>query len=166
MQEMSLDGEILEEYQCMGSRSILVEGFKPGEYEDYVGRFKEKFKKYFKPSLSLDFLKTMEEPIEKVVGRLKNKEHLFVYNLDLFGKGVDPDKATEVMKALRAEGNYNSVLRQLLFARPEADLDYNSISGYTYRDNHPLGNWCRFFYIKNKGLIRLRSPIRHRMINE
>lgn len=49
-----------------------------------------------------------------------------------------------------------------MFARPNANLDYNSRRGYTYHDNHPLGNWCEFYRIGDGKLISEISPIQHR----
>jgi hypothetical protein len=156
---MKLEGEIL----CLNGyneRSALVEGIQDKEYQTMITYIKPHIEK--KGGVSLDFLEMLKEDKSEMPGRLKKTRLLFVYNVDLFGENIDPDEATTCMRIMSATMNSNSNHRQLLIARPNASLDYNSRKGYTYRDNHPLGNWCAFYRVENEELIRQNHPTEHR----
>ena len=98
----------------------------------------------------------------EVSQRLKQVKSLWVYNIDLFGWGIKPETATQFMGILRG-AQTSEEMSQLVFARPQANLDYDSRPGYTYLNNHPLGTWFNEFYmIENGELTSLTSPIQHR----
>ena len=155
-----LDVAILQKWLRLQNNAILVEGFKPEEHTLTINRFLE-YMQTRDSSLSLNFLEIIEQDHMTLMERLKGVRNLFVYNMDLFGGGINPDLATQGMKMLRVAKNEGDI-SQLMFARPNANLDYNSRPGYTYADNHPLGNWCSFYEITDGELVSESSPIQHR----
>jgi len=140
---------------------ILVEGIPNEEYLDVVGEIGEQFLKLEKP-LSKDFLELLLDDKWSLFEGLKETKNHLVYNFDLFGERVEPNKATEIMGCMRSVKNMGDGVRQLMVARPNANLDYNSRKGFGYHDNHPLGNWCEFFRIEDGSLVSKHYPIEHR----
>jgi hypothetical protein len=163
VQELYLD--IMRELGINLGRAMLVEGFTTPDYDSAVSAFREYTKRRERP-LSVDFLEFMTADPIAIISRLAKIRNLFVYNIDLFGNGIDPDKATCGMRGLRKTLNESCInsdgMTQLMFARPSANLDYNSRKGYTFHDNHPLGNWCDFYYVEGGRLVHSHSPIQHR----
>jgi hypothetical protein len=155
-----LEVEILQEYYRHERNAILIEGFTPAEYPIALERFPVHLRK-MGSILLLDFLEIMPQDLSDFRESTNGQSNLFVYNMDLFGAGIDPDLATRAMAMLRAAQNEGQ-MSQLMFARPSANLDYGSRKGYTYMDNHPLGNWCSFHRIEEGRLVRQSNPIRHR----
>lgn len=151
-------------YMRIGTHAMIIEGITPEEYPPLVKRFIADTKKK-KPSRSLDFLELLDKDLTEVKYRLIKVENFFVYNIDLFAEDVDPDKATRAMGMLR--GMYQGGgMSQLMFTRPSANLDYNSRKGFTYMDNHPLGNWCEFYRIEEGRLISQAYPIRQQPLDQ
>jgi hypothetical protein len=156
--------EILSKFYGSNVGAILVEGIPSEEYLSAVRYIQEHFSALEKP-VSKDFLEMIAKDHEALFDemlKVRNVRNWFVYNLDLFGEDIDPEKATEVMGGLRSTKNMNQQARQLMIARPNANLDYNSRKGFTYHDNHPLGNWCEFFRLEEGRLVRKQYPIEHR----
>jgi len=129
---MSLDEEILGG-KILGlfgynERSILVEGLQNEVYPKVIAHIRPIIKKW--EGISIDFLEMLKENKPKMPDRLKKFRTLFIYNMDLFGGDIDPDEATRCMCIMRAVRNSRDDHRQLLIARPNANLDYNSRKGY------------------------------------
>jgi len=164
METSKLAIDILRKFYGSNVGVVLVEGIPPQEYLASVRVIEEQFLRLEKP-LSRDFLEMIAKDHEALFDEMlkaRDVRNWFVYNLDLFGENIDPTKATEVMGGLRAAKNMNQQARQLMIARPEANLDYNSRKGFTYHDNHPLGNWCEFYRVDGEKLVSEQSPIKHR----
>lgn len=105
MDEMAgLDIEISQRFRRLRNNAILVGGFIEEDYQSTVARFQN----YFRASanhLSVDFQEIMGQDYWEVAQRLRNINDLFVYNMDLFGLGTNPDIATQMMGVLRAAQN-------------------------------------------------------------
>lgn len=108
---------------------------------------------------TLNFLDLLELDYCGVKNALKGAEELLLLNIDLYGEGIEPKKATKVMNYLRAECSEHN-MRQLMLAGVKANLDYGSREGFGFFSNHPLGNWCEFFEIEENGIEGRSSPIR------
>ncbi len=156
-----LDVEILRKWSRLQINAILVEGFTSEEHQLTIDRF-TRYMQTKDESLSLDFLEIISRDWKQVSQQLTKVKNLFVYNMDLFGVGIEPQTATQSMNILR-RAKTSGGISQLVFARPQANLDYDSRIGYTYQDNHPLGNWFNEFYIIENGeLTSQTGPIKHR----
>ena len=157
---MNLTREIIATALRSNCGSVLIEGFTPKDYQEHV----ETLKKYVAglEGTSIDFIKVFDRDQMELSQSLSDVETLFVYNFDLFGEGIDPEIATNIMGVLRGRKAMSDGMRQLMIARPNANLDYNSRQGFTYHDNHPLGNWCEFWNIENEGLVEHYNPIKRR----
>lgn len=151
--------EILGRFYNSNVGAILVEGIPSELYAEIIGELSEQVSKLERP-LSKDFLEMLLE--DRISRSLRDTENQFVYNFDLFGEGVDPNKSTEIMGAMRGAKNMGERVRQLMIARPQSNLDYNSRKGFSYHDNHPLGNWCEFYSVEGDKLISQVNPIEHR----
>lgn len=154
--------EILRKFYGSNVGVILVEAIPPEQYNTVVLDISEQFKLRLKRPLSKDFLEMILDNHDSIQKELRESQNHLVYNFDLFGKDFDSNKATDVMWDMRASKNMYPQTRQLMIARPEANLDYNSRKGFTYQDNHPLGNWCQFFRVDGEVLIDEQNPIKHR----
>jgi len=154
-----IDITILQQLNRFRNNAILIEGFMEENYQSTITKHVEYMKKQ-SDSLSIDFFELMNQDSFEMKNKLMRFDALFVYNMDLFGENIDPDLATLGMQVLRSAKNEGE-MSQLMFAGPNANLDYNSREGYTYHDNHPLGNWCKFYRITNGGLIGKSNPIQH-----
>ena len=139
-----LDREILMRYRRLRPNTVLVEGFEPKEYIDAV----ERFRTYIAGGTAVSFADLMGFDFISM-SRLGTGE-IFVYDVDLFGNKTNPKAATSTMVLMRSFREVpNRAQSHLMFARPGADLDYDTVPGYTFNSNHPLGNWCEFYLIKN-----------------
>jgi len=157
---LNLSVERLRKFHWSNVGVILVEGIPQEEYSLVVREIQDHFSELEK-SLSRDFLEMLLEEYDLVSESLRRHKNQFVYNLDLFGEDVDPNEATDIMGLMRSDKNMYSQIRQLMVARPNANLDYNSRRGFTYHNNHPLGNWCEFYRLVEGELVRESGPIKH-----
>lgn len=157
-----LDVEILRKWSRLQINAILVEGFTLEEHQLTIDRF-TKYMQTKDESLSLNFLEIISQDRRQVDQRLTKVKNLFVYNMDLFGRDIEPQAATQSMNILRGAKTSGGI-SQLVFARPQANLDYNvNRIGYTLHYNHPLGNWFDEFYIIENGKLTSQAgPIEHR----
>jgi hypothetical protein len=159
--ESKLSLAILKQFDYSNIGAVLVEGILAQEYLAIVQEIQEHFSKLEKP-LSRNFLEMLLQDNSSIYENLRHAHNQFFYNLDLFGNGIDPVKATYIMGSMRAVKNMVKNTRQLMIARPEANLDYNSRKGFGYYDNHPLGNWSCFYSVDGENLVFQQHPILHR----
>jgi hypothetical protein len=153
----------IELYFCAlnsNCRAVLIEGLNETEYEEHVKALKKII--ISNEGVNLDFNELMGKQYIELLKIHLPEEILFIYGLDLFGNEIDPNKATDAMRFLRSRGTERN-FRELMIARPNANLDYNSRKGFGYYDNHPLGNWCDFFRIKDGKLERDIYPIKQKL---
>jgi len=143
-----IDIEIIQRLNRIRNNTVLIEGFTEEYYQSTIARFIE-YMRDRNNSFSVDFLEFINQDPLKADLRLRKSKVLFIYNIDLFGGNIDPDLATLRMGELKSIRNQGD-MSQLFFARPKANLDYNSRRGYTYHDNHPLGNGYEFYRITDK----------------
>lgn len=153
--------EILRKFYGSNVGVILVEAIPSEVYLATIRDVQEHFARLEKP-ISRDFLEMLLEDSDSIWESLRKSQNQFVYNLDLFGQSIDPEKATQVMGCMRSVKDMGRDIKQLMIARPEANLDYNSRKGYTYHDNHPLENWCQFYRFDGETIAKEQNPIRHR----
>ena len=79
--------------------AMIVEGISSQEYPSYLKGFETDLQRFGEPCL-LDFLEEISEDPNNLSDKISGKELLLVYNLDLFGRDVDPKKATQGMEIL------------------------------------------------------------------
>jgi hypothetical protein len=153
---MELTVKIIQILQGLEGAAI-IEGAKPEYYDALVKDFKHKFS--YPHSSRFDFFDLVRLGIEDAE-ELDYKASTFVYNADLFADDLNPKEATDIFAALR--GKIKTKLeRQYILARPGANLDFNSRPGYTFHDNHPLGNGFEFYRIEDGEVVPHRHPIQH-----
>lgn len=157
----TISAEILGKFYCSNVGALLVEDIPDERYLEIIREINEQITNCDKP-LSRDFLEMLLENKMQVYENLRKTQNHFVYNFDLFGEGVDPKKATDIMNCMRSAKNTGDSTRQLMIARPLANLDYNSRKGFGYHDNHPLGNWCEFYRVEGDKLVSQMNPNKHR----
>jgi hypothetical protein len=159
---------LLEILNKKWERVTMIERFTLENYQTYIDALSEQVKKVGGMVLDVEeiYKKTFMEKLF-LKDEIERKNLLFVYNLDLFGNNTDPDLATNTMAFLR-KTYHKADKKTIMFAKPNANLDYNSREGYTYADNHPIGNWCVFYRIDEDLLKKHGYPytIRVREINK
>lgn len=145
--------------------AVLIEGFTPEIYGEYVHWMTGIVKG--RSGLILDF-KDLSENLntERIsykqenayMEKAKKKGLVFSHGLELFADDINPKKATFAMNFLR-EINQSLDASGIYFARPDANLDFQSRDGFTYEDNHPLGNWLSaVFFIEEGHLVKKPGP--------
>jgi hypothetical protein len=154
-----LEQHIIGRWDISNYRTVLIEGIAPADYDSTIALLSSHTRK--SGGQVSDFLQMLSQRPMELQSKFVTLERLFVYNVDLFGEGIDPNQATDVLQAIRAASNENLTTRQLMIARPNANLDYGSRKGYGLFDNHPLGNWCEFNVAVGSLLETHIHPVKH-----